>query len=258
MNLEVKHLCAGYRNHLVINDLNMIIPSGSIAALLGPNGCGKSTLLKTIAGLRTCRSGHILLAEKELRCYTRQERAGVLALLPQLHHAPPDITVEELVAFGRFPHRTNGFFYTTADRDAVNTALLQTDLNALRLRRIRELSGGERQRVWIALALAQEPQILLLDEPTTFLDLHCQLEIMELLCTLNRKLSLTILMVVHDLNLAAAYSDQLLFLKNGTICHAGSPAEVLTAAVVKEIFDVQIELLQRKNGTLYCVPSMTR
>jgi len=254
MSLNASRLAVGYGRHAIIHDINFELAPGTVTTLLGPNGCGKSTLLKTLAGLRPPQQGTVTVNGKSLSDYPRRDLAKILTILPQLHHTPPEITVNELVALGRYPHRANGFFFSETDRVAVDRALAATRLHALRHRYMRTLSGGERQRVWIALALAQSPEILLLDEPTTFLDLECQLEIANLIRSLNQTYQLTVLMVLHDLNLAANFSDRLLLVKDGMIRYDGTPPDIVTPPIIRDIFNVEAEVIRRGDGKLYSLP----
>ncbi len=254
MKLEVKSLCAGYGGRVVLENIDFAVESGSITTLLGPNGCGKSTLLKVIG--RTIRpfSGDIRIGERPVANYRRNELARTLALLPQLHHASGEITVEELAAFGRYPHR--GFQLTLGehDRQVIDRSLTMTRMEGLRRRRISSLSGGERQRAWIAMTLAQEPKILLLDEPTTFLDICCQFEIIEMIRLLNREFGITIVMVLHDLNLAARCSDRLALMKDRKIRYEGPPADIMKPEILRDIFEIEPEINIARDGSPYCLP----
>ncbi len=254
MSLKAVNLAVGYGKKTVVHDINLELAPGTVTTLLGPNGCGKSTLLKALAGLRQPQTGEVTVNGKNPADYPRKELAKILTILPQLHHTPPEITVKELVALGRYPHRANGFVFSAADREAVELALLATHLEGLQHRYMRTLSGGERQRVWIALALAQSPKILLLDEPTTFLDLECQLEIANLIRSLHQTYQLTVLMVLHDLNLAANFSDRLLLIQDGVIRYDGTPSETMTPQIIRDVFNVEAEVIRRDDGKLYCLP----
>ena len=257
MKLEVQELRAGYGAKLVLDGVGLTVPEGSIVTLLGPNGCGKSTLLKVIGRLLKPKSGNVLLDGKAVHACDTAALARRMAILPQLHHASGEITVNELVGFGRFPHRTGLGVMNAHDREVVAEVLRMTRLTELRNRRIATLSGGERQRAWIAMTLAQQPQLLLLDEPTTFLDIRCQFEIIELVRDLNRRLGLTVLMVLHDLNLAARCSDRLITLKNRKVRHAGTPQEILRPEILREIFEIEAEITTGKDGVPYFIPTGT-
>jgi iron complex transport system ATP-binding protein len=254
MKLEIQGVCAGYGGKTVLEDIRFTVPSGSITTLLGPNGCGKSTLLKVIGRTLKPFAGSVLLDGEPIGRRSTGELARVLAILPQLHHASGELSVEELTAFGRYPHRGFNPVLSPHDRATIDNALDMTRMTELRRRRISTLSGGERQRAWIAMTLAQEPKILLLDEPTTFLDICCQFEIIEMVRELNRKFGITVIMVLHDLNLAARCSNQLVLLKDRKVRYSGAPAEVMTAAVLRDVFEIEPEINTAADGTVYCLP----
>jgi iron complex transport system ATP-binding protein len=257
MSLDAKALRAGYGRDCVLDGVDFRIEPGTITALLGPNGCGKSTLLKVLGRLLAPRSGEVLIDGKEINSYDTSKLARKLAILSQFHHTPAELTVEELAGYGRYPYRRPLAGLTARDREVVESVLEVTGLAGLRKRPVRNLSGGERQRVWMALALAQEPEILLLDEPTTFLDLAGQFEVAELICKLKAERGLTVLMVLHDVNLAARFADMLLLMKGGRICYAGVPQEVVTPGVLAEIYEVQARVMTLEDGTPHCVPQST-
>jgi iron complex transport system ATP-binding protein len=229
-------LSVGYGEKLILNELELGLPSGRITAIVGANACGKSTLLRALARLLQPRAGQVLLEGKSIHARPTRELARQLGLLPQSPVAPEGITVADLVGRGRHPHQ--GLFgrWTQADDEAVAEGLTVTKTADLADRPIDELSGGQRQRVWIAMALAQKTEILLLDEPTTFLDISHQVEVLDLLIDLNRRRGTTIVMVLHDLNLAARYADHLVAMVDGSPHAEGSPEEVLTPEMVKTVF----------------------
>ncbi len=251
MLLEGKHLQCGYGGKVVLEDFTLKCLPGTITAIVGPNGCGKSTLLRSLGRLLPLRCGVVELDKVPSGELSRREFARKLASLGQLHHTPPDMTAAELVTQGRYPQRRNLFGLTAADHRAVARALELTEVTHLAARQVRNLSGGERQRVFLAVALAQEPQVLLLDEPTTFLDVRCQFEIIEMLKRLRRELELTVITVLHDLSLAAACADQIVLMKAGKVVYSGTPLEVLTAEKLEEIFEVKFEILQRSDQKIY-------
>ncbi|MPN05810.1 putative siderophore transport system ATP-binding protein YusV [bioreactor metagenome] len=255
MKLEVQSLSAGYGCKLVLDGVELTVPDGRIVTLVGANGCGKSTLLKAIGRLLKPKSGAVLLDGKSIRDCDTAELARRMAILPQLHHAAGEITVQELVGFGRFPHRTGLGGLNAHDREMIGEALRLTRLEAFRERRVGTLSGGERQRAWIAMTLAQEPKLLLLDEPTTFLDIRCQFDVIELVRDLNRRLGITVLMVLHDLNLAARCSDLLVTLKERRIRNVGTPAEILNPEILRDIFEIESEIHTGSDGIPYCLPT---
>ncbi|MGO1749308.1 MAG: ABC transporter ATP-binding protein [Marinobacter sp.] len=250
MTLSAERLVLGYRgpasSQTVIPELSLTLSRGAIHCLVGPNGCGKSTLLKALAGVLAPLSGQICLEGRALKQWGHRPLARRLALLPQNPEAPEDVTVYQLVAYGRFAHQ--GLFgrTTAADRAAVADALALTGMTGLQQREFQGLSGGERQRAWIALALAQQADYLLLDEPTTFLDIGHQLEVLALLRRLNRDQGLTVAMVLHDLNQASEYADRLLVMHQGRLQADGEPAEVLAPVLLRRVFGIEAELLMRQ------------
>jgi len=253
MELEVREIKGGYGADLVIDGVSFTVRSGSVVTLLGPNGSGKSTLLKMLGRILKPRGGSVLLDGKELFSLDSAGLARKMAVLPQLHQAPGEITVEELVTLGRYPHRGWNFVMSSTDREAVERSLAMTRMTQFRDRPMNSLSGGERQRAWIAMTLAQEPELLLLDEPTTFLDISCQFEIVEIIRKLNRGSGLTVIMVLHDLNLAAACSDTLIMLKDRKIRCTGTPAEVLTPEILREVFQIEARIVMLEEGYPCCI-----
>lgn len=238
MNLETKNLTAGYDKKVIINDLDISIQQGKINIIIGSNGCGKSTLLKNIARLQRPMSGSIMLDSRDIHSYESKEFARKLGLLPQSPVVPEGISVFDLVTRGRFPYRK--FMSNLKDEDytAVNSALSLVGITELADRHIDELSGGQRQRVWIALALAQETDILLLDEPTTYLDIQYQIEILDLLFELNRTKGTTVVMVLHDINLSSRYGDYIFALKEGKLVDHGDPKKIITKDLMKEVYEL--------------------
>jgi iron complex transport system ATP-binding protein len=234
--LSVDGVTLAYGDRVVAEAIDLPVPAGRITAIVGANACGKSTLLRAMARLLAPRSGRVVLDGKDLHRLPTKEVARILGLLPQSPTAPEGIAVADLVARGRHPHQ--GFLsrWTAADEEAVAEALRMTDTARLADRSVDELSGGQRQRTWIAMALAQQTDILLLDEPTTFLDIAHQVEVLDLLTDLNRSRGTTVVMVLHDLNLAARYADHLVAVADGAVHAAGDPQEVLTAETVREVF----------------------
>jgi iron complex transport system ATP-binding protein len=219
------------------------VPPGRVTAIVGANACGKSTLLRSMTRLLAPRSGRVVLDGRAVHRLPAKELARTLGLLPQSPIAPEGITVADLVGRGRHPHQGLFSRWSKEDDDAVASALAATQTTALADRAVDELSGGQRQRVWIAMALAQQTDLLLLDEPTTFLDVSHQIEVLDLLTDLNRARGTTIVMVLHDLNLAARYADHLVALTSGRIHAAGDPADVLTEAVVRVVFGLDCRVI---------------
>lgn len=238
-----QQLSAGYGERAVIEKLDLVIPHGKITTIVGPNACGKSTLLRSISRLLTPRSGQVLLDGKQVHKTPAKELAKVLGLLPQSPIAPEGSTVADLVGRGRQPHQGIFSRWSAADDLAVAAALDDTDTAQLADRAIDELSGGQRQRVWIAMALAQQTDILLLDEPTTFLDVSHQVEVLDLLTDLNRRAETTIVMVLHDLNMAARYADHLVAMRDGQIRAEGTPEGILSEAVIRDVFGLESKVI---------------
>ena len=234
--LNVENLTLGYGDRTVIDSLDLMVPAGKVTAIIGANACGKSTLLRSMSRLLAPRSGHVLLDGKAVHSIPAKQLARTLGLLPQSPIAPEGITVADLVGRGRHPHQGIFARWSKDDDDAVAAALDATETAGLADRAVDELSGGQRQRVWIAMALAQQTDLLLLDEPTTFLDVSHQIEVLDLLTDLNRSRGTTIVMVLHDLNLAARYADHLVAVADGKLHAAGRPEDVLTEATVRTVF----------------------
>lgn len=232
---------------------NFKIKKGEIISLLGPNGSGKSTWLRVISRLNKPDTGSVILDGNDIHTMKNIDVAKKLAMLPQMQDHKLDITVNELIEYGRYPHRGNYRKLTSEDREIINWAIDVTKLDKYRNRLLQSLSGGERQRAWIAMAVAQRPEVLLLDEPTTFLDISHQLEVMELVRELNAKLGMTIVMVLHDINQAASYSDRLVVLKAGEIKYDGNPQCVLCREMFQSIFDIDAHIDER-NGTPFFTP----
>lgn len=233
------------------------IRKGEIISLIGPNGSGKSTWLRLISRLVKPEAGEIILDGRDIKHMKQIELAKKLAMLPQMHDHQLDLTVEELVEYGRYPHRGNYRKLTAEDREIINWALDASSLTGYRNRLLSGLSGGERQRAWIAMAIAQRPQILLLDEPTTYLDISHQLEVMELVQTLNRTYGVTVVMVLHDINQAARYSNRLVVLKDGTIEYDGIPQCVLCKEMFRSIFKIETHIGESE-GVPYFTPLSLR
>jgi iron complex transport system ATP-binding protein len=234
--LAARNLTAGYPGRRVIDGLDLEIAPGRITMIIGANACGKSTLLGVLARVNNPLNGHVELDDVDVASIPRRSFAQTVGLLPQHPSAPDGLTVAELVSRGRHPHRGVFQRWSAADTARVDAAMTRTGVAELADRPVGDLSGGQRQRVWIAMALAQNPRILLLDEPTTFLDLSHQIEVLDLLRELNRTDGTTIVVVLHELNLAARYADELVVMSEGRIVAHGSAEEVLTTEVVAEAF----------------------
>jgi iron complex transport system ATP-binding protein len=241
--LRVEDLTLGYGDRTVIRSLDLVVPPGRVTAIVGANACGKSTLLRSMSRLLAPRDGRVVLDGRDVHRIPAKELARTLGLLPQSPIAPEGITVSDLVGRGRHPHQGLLSRWSREDDLAVAEALEATDTAALADRAVDELSGGQRQRVWIAMALAQRTDLLLLDEPTTFLDVSHQVEVLDLLTDLNRSRGTTVVMVLHDLNLAARYADQLIALADGRLHAAGPPSEVLTEECVRAVFGLESRVI---------------
>ncbi len=253
--LSADHISLGYNDRQVVTDLSVSIPPTKFTVIVGANACGKSTLLRGMARLLAPRAGTVLLDGKSIHTMPTREVATILGVLPQTPIAPDGIVVADLVARGRYPHQ--GWFrrWTAEDDVAVEKALTATDTLELSQRPVDELSGGQRQRVWIAMALAQETGLLLLDEPTSFLDIAHQVEVLDLLTDLVRSSGRTIVAVLHDLNLACRYADHLIAMRSGAIVAQGTPADIVTPALVSEVFGMTSEVIPDPvSGTPMVVP----
>lgn len=244
-----------YSDQIVVDDLNLSIPKGKITALIGANGSGKSTILKTLARIMRPYGGTVYLNGKSIHQTPTKEIAKQLAILPQNPTAPGGLTIYELVSYGRFPYQKGLGTLTSEDREIIHWAIEVTGLSKIAQRPIEQLSGGQRQRAWIAMALAQQTDVLLLDEPTTYLDMAHQLEVLELLDKLNREESRTIVMVVHDLNHASQYAHRIVAIKNGKLIAEGTPREVITKDILRTVFGVEADIyMDARTGVPICIP----
>jgi iron complex transport system ATP-binding protein len=240
-----------------LKEISISIPKGCITSLIGPNGSGKSTLLRLIARLLKPQTGEIVLDGQSIFTMKAKELACKMGMLPQLNEHRLDLTVLELAQLGRRPHLHLSQRLSEKDHRVVQKAIAMTQLNGFEHRFVSSLSGGERQRAWIAMLLAQEPQVLLLDEPTTYLDIAHQLELLELIRTLNVEQGLTVVMVLHDVNQAAQYSDRILVLNQGQIVDDGPPHKVLTPALFHNVFGVDVRMMH-DDGVPLIIPRLTR
>lgn len=243
-----RELTLGYPGHVISQELDVVVPRARVTVIVGPNACGKSTLLRALARLLTPGSGELLLDGKDIARFPAKEFARKLGLLPQQSRAPFGITVGDLVARGRHPHQNLLQRWTIEDEAAVTRALRSTDLLELVDRPVAELSGGQRQRVWIALLLAQDPPTMLLDEPTTFLDIANQLEVLELCRRLNREEGRTVVLVLHELSLAARYADHLIVMNSGQVVAHGPVREVLHEELLAEVFRIRAMVIDDPVG----------
>ncbi|WP_312198008.1 ABC transporter ATP-binding protein [Anaerospora hongkongensis] len=253
-SIATKNLAIAYDEAVIVNKLDLQIPQGKITSIIGSNGCGKSTILKAIGRILKPCAGQVCLNGEDIHTLSTQEIAKKMAILPQTPLAPSGLTVGELVAYGRFPHQRGFGKLRAEDKKIIAWALAVTKLQDLAHREVDSLSGGQRQRVWIAMALAQQTDLILLDEPTTYLDLAHQLEVLKLLYDLNHKQNCTIAMVLHDLNLAARFSDYMIAIRSGAIIKHGTPGEVMTAEVLRETFHIDAEVVtEPRTGKPVCI-----
>lgn len=254
VTLAAKNLQVGYGDKVIINELSFELPEGEITCIIGPNGCGKSTLLKTLSRIQRPNMGMIYLDGKAIQEIPTKEIAKKMAILPQTPGAPNGLTVSELVSFGRSPYKKGYGKLTDRDQEVIDWALEVTGMAPFRDQAIDALSGGQRQRAWIAMAIAQETDLLMLDEPTTYLDLAHQLEVLKLLERLNKEAKRTIIMVIHDLNHAARFSNYIVAMKNGAIIKKGSPFDVMTPDTLREVFNIDAILASDpKSGKPICL-----
>lgn len=256
--LSTQNLAGGYSTVPIVKGIYLSLQAGEWLSLVGANGSGKSTLLRLLSRILTPKQGVVLLDGKSIQTQSIQAVAQQLAILPQQPVIPSGLTVRQLVSLGRTPHQPWWQWdLSVDDRQHVERAIAQTQLQHLSDRPVEQLSGGERQRAFLALTLAQNPKVLLLDEPTTFLDLHHQLELLELLKDLNRNQNLTIITVLHDLNLAIRYSDRIAMLKQGSLVAIDTPAVVATPAHLRQVFDIEAVPLHTPVGLQICLLSPT-
>ncbi|MBY5033960.1 ABC transporter ATP-binding protein [Streptococcus gallolyticus] len=248
-HIETQAIQVAYEEKIIIDELSVQIPQGKMTTIIGANGCGKSTLLKALTRILPLKQGSIYLDGQVIASLPTKQIAKKLALLPQVLEVTEGITVYELVSYGRFPHQSGLGRLTASDKEKINWALEVTQTSSYADMMVDSLSGGQRQRVWIAMALAQDTDTIFLDEPTTYLDLNHQLEILELLQELNQKRDKTIVMVLHDLNLSARFSNHLIAMKQGKICHQGSPQTIMTKEILREVFQIDAEIIQSPSGS---------
>ncbi|MBT2552410.1 ABC transporter ATP-binding protein [Arthrobacter sp. ISL-5] len=253
--LSAEGLTVGYEQRIISENLNVRIPDGSFTVIVGPNACGKSTLLRALARLVRPRSGQVLLDGKSVASLPAKELARRLGLLPQSSIAPDGITVADLVARGRYPHQKLLRQWSAQDEAAVADAMQATGITPLSGRLVDELSGGQRQRVWVAMVLAQQTPLLLLDEPTTFLDIAHQIELLELCRDLNRDKGHTLVAVLHDLNHASRYANNIIAMTDGAVVAEGAPSDVITEALVEDVFGLPCRIIEDPvSGTPLVVP----
>ncbi|UTC62866.1 ABC transporter ATP-binding protein [Treponema sp. OMZ 787] len=243
--LRIEDLSLSYGDKPVVQNLNLRVKKGQAVSIIGPNASGKSTILKSIAGIIKPAGGKIFIEEKDISKMDSKRLAQKVSILLQQNRTPDDISVEELVYFGRYPRKKWFEGFESSDKKIIEEAMKLTNTFALRDKTLETLSGGERQRAWIAMALAQEPDILLFDEPTTYLDLAHQIEFLELVNRLNKETRVTVVLVLHDLNQAARYGNYLFAMKDGRLFAQGSPQEVLTPQNILSIYNIEADIINR-------------
>lgn len=246
--IELRDLQVGYDENIIIPKLDLTIPPREITIIIGPNGCGKSTLLKAVGRIISPRRGEVLLSGESIKKQSPKAVARRMAVLPQSPVVPEGLLVRELIAYGRYPYQSPMGGLTKEDLEIVDWAMKSTDVYDFADRLVTELSGGQRQRVWISMALAQKTEILVLDEPTTYLDMANQLEILTLLRRLNQETGTTILIVMHELNNAIKFADHIIGMRSGKVLFAGQPADVITKENLKELYDIDATLQMDEAG----------
>ena len=251
--LSIEHLKKSYDDNLILDDIDLEVHQGEVIVLVGPSGCGKSTLLKVISRILPAKRGEVRIDGMDIRKEKAEHIAKKVAVLPQTPTCPDAITVRELVSYGRFPYRKAIGGMSRHDIEQVDWALEKTGLTGISGRPVTELSGGQRQRAWIAMTLAQETEMILLDEPTTYLDMAYQLDVLQLLERMNREKQLTIVMVLHDLNEACRFADHIIGLKNGKVVCEGRPADVITRENIREIYGIDAKLVMSDGGYPICM-----
>ena len=255
MAIQAEHISLGYGGETIIEDLSIRIPAGSFCSVIGPNGCGKSTLVKGLSGNLRLRSGSVRIGDRKLCSFSPRELARKLAYVAQSPHIPDQFSVRELVSHGRFPHLGWMGRMGVHDHEVVEWAMEQTGIGMLAGRDLTQVSGGERQRAWLALALAQEAEILLMDEPTTYLDIAHQFQTLEMVDSLQKETGRTVLMVLHDLNQAARYSDLIFVMQEGRLAAQGPPKEVMTEQMLSEVFSIETRVMQDElHGCPFFIP----
>ncbi|MCL2506044.1 MAG: ABC transporter ATP-binding protein [Alphaproteobacteria bacterium] len=247
--MRIEKAAFGYdKRKLILRDFDYTFRRGKITAIVGPNGCGKSTLLGLCTKMYKPTDGAVYLDGKSIAKYKGKDFAKYVASVYQVNEMPSDLSVHGLVAFGRTPHRKPFGFLSESDEAVISYSIEKTHLKGFEARRISDLSGGERQRAYLAMALTQEPKILFLDEPTTFLDVYFQIEIMEIVAGINSEKGVTVIMALHDLNQAVKYADDIIVMKNGQIAASGAAKATLTSELICSVFGVNAEVMKTENG----------
>lgn len=245
--LNVENVRVNYGEKQILKGINLDIEKGKIVSIIGPNGCGKTTLLRTMSRNLKPNQGRILLNGQDINKLKSKNIAKKMAILSQTNACPEDICIKDLVSYGRFAHKKLFSSLTDEDNKIIDWAINRTGLNKMKNRKVATLSGGERQRAWIAMAIAQKPSVLLLDEPTTYLDISHQLEILDLIKSLNEKENITIIMVLHDINQATKYSHELVVIKNGELYCKGTPCSIISDDMLKDVFRLEADIGEDKD-----------
>lgn len=246
--IRIENLSVAYEERYIIENMSLVLPKGKINIIIGGNGCGKSTLLKTIARINKASQGEIFINDKNIKKVKEKEIAKEVAFLPQGPVCPNGLTVRELVAYGRFPHQKMIGGLNRHDKEVIDWAINETGLSEFADRPVDCLSGGQRQRAWIAMTLAQETEIIMLDEPTTYLDLSYQLEVLEILERLNKEKHITVVVVLHEINNAFRFADHIVGLKKGKVICEGKPIDVINKETLKNIYGIEAELRKSESG----------
>lgn len=255
MSIQVRALSVKYGDNIALDNINLNILDGEILTIIGPNGSGKSTLIKAMSRLIKPNSGKVLFNNKDISDIHTKDLAKEMAILPQEKDLCMDVTVEELVSYGRQPHLGFGKRLSCEDYEIIEWAMRQTGMFDYKDRYVMTLSGGERQRAWISMALAQRPKVLIMDEPTTYLDISYQLEVLELVKELNRELGLTVIMILHDLNQASRYSDRLYVLKEGKVYEYGQPKDIIKSTLLRDVFSIDAHIYSDEvNNCKFFIP----
>ena len=252
--ITIKHLVVERGGKTILHDMTASLKKGKITAIVGPNGCGKSTFLKAVNSMIPVSAGSIEVSGRDVRSFSRKALSREIAFLTQTHDLPQDVPVADLVAMGRFPYRRLLSPLTQDDRAAINRAIEAVGLQGYEKRAMQHLSGGEQQRAWLAVLLAQDAPILLLDEPTTYLDVRHQLRILKLLRDINETWKKTVVIVLHDMNQAYQYADEVVIMKEGRLVSTGKPHDVLTPAMLRQVFAIDAEIVRTKDGRPLIVP----
>jgi len=255
MYFGFQNISISYGKQSILENITMEFERGKLTTVIGPNGCGKSSLLKTVSRTVSPSKGNVIFRDKPIQAYAPKELAKKIAYLPQIHTSPKDIDIWTLVSYGRYPYKKFGSGLTAEDSRVINEALSLTGLKSMENRLLNNLSGGEQQRAWIAMTICQQPEILLLDEPTTYLEVGYQVEVLELVRDLGKRLDITIVMVLHDMNFTARYSDYVYILKDGGVYGYGSPGEIIEREKIKEVFHIDSQVIfDQKNDCPFIIP----